>query len=533
MKQLLLKIFPLAISEFRKIKKSSSLQYPEVSRGNVIILPYRINPNAQWFEFLIAIALRLRGYNPIMGFGEDATPFCDGYFCTKNRWLSRLLSLWRARQFARVFNVELCSFSVLLGRQTLHRLEEEAFCASADEIPVYSKYGVDLGKQVMGSLSRYFLRCEVNIANNIKISRQFLFTALVSVEAARIMSERYRPKLLISSHGIYASWGSFCEYFFIKKIPYVTWGFQYKKSCFIFSHNKSYHRDIIEEKPESWRDYCLSEGQRKDLLNYIMNKGGSGSHSDNINYYSGSPDNSASIRDVLEIQDRKPIFGLFPNLSWDAQVSFRPLFFKNMNEWVIETISWFIDHPEKILIVRSHPAEIRGPAETQEKIVDIVSKYFPSLPGNIHVIPPDSGITSYNVLTEAQVCLVYGSKFGLEAAIMRKPLIICGEAYFRNKGMSYDPSSKNEYFSLLNQAPGETPVTNKMYERALNYGYHYNFRRQFYLPLSDMDGPKFKQYRFTSTKELCPGNMPYLDNFIEKCFSGKPFIQENYLEGVE
>ena len=519
-------LFSPPISQFQRIKNISSEIMPELTRGNVIILPYRINPGGQWFEFLLAYILRMRGYRPIMGIGEGAVSHTDGYLCTGNRWLKRMPSLYRTRQFANAFDAELCFFHTLLGKNILRALHEEAFNATAAEIPMYHKHGVHLGKQVMGSLSRYFLRCEVNIENNLTISREFLFTALVSIEAARIMAEKYKPELLISSHGIYASWGSFCEYFSIKKIPYVTWGFQYKKHCFIFSHSKSYHRDIIEENPEIWRDYNLSADQRKELIDYILSKGGSGSHSDNISYYSASMDNATSIRDILIIPEGRPIFGLFPNLSWDAQVSFRPLFFKNMNEWVIETISWFITHPEKVLVIRSHPAEIRGTAETQEKVVDIVSKYFPQLPNNIYVIPPDSHITSYNVLADAQVCLVYGSKFGLEAAISRKPLIICGEAYFRDKGMSYDPSSKEEYFLLLNRAPYKTPVTDYMYEMALRYGYHYNFRRQFYLPLADFDGPIFKNYRFSSIKELSPGNMPHLDDFIERCFSGKPFIME-------
>lgn len=516
-----------AIRQFNQLRNRAVDRFPSANKGVVIILPFRINPGAQWFEYLLAYALRLRGYRPIMGMGESAVAYTDGYLCTRNRWLSRLPALWRSEQFSRAFQVENCSFKKLLGRRVLKCLRKEAFSTDKNQIPYYEKYGVCIGKQVMGSLSRYYLRCEVDPEMNIEVSREFLFTALVSLEAAKVMVEKYDPALLISSHGIYSSWGSFCEYFRSKTLPYVTWGFQYKKHSFILSHNNSYHRDIIEETPEKWKDYRLTNENRKNLIDYISSKGGSGSHSDNICYYSTDSDQSFSIRETLEIPPEKEIFGMFPNLGWDAQVSFRPLFFKNMNEWVLETIDWFVKHPEKVLIIRSHPAELRGAAETQEKVINIVKQRYASLPDNIHVIAPDSKISSYHVLESAAVCLVYGSKFGLEAAVTCKPLIICGEAYFRGKGMSYDPQTAQEYFSLLDRAPKKTPLTEEMYELALRYGYHYNFRRQFSIPLAELQGPFFKRYCFDSIEDLRPGGIPQLDDFINKCFSGDPFISEN------
>lgn len=523
-------IFPAPIIQFKKLRRKAPYHSPKITHGNVIILPFRINPNAQWFEFLIGYALRLRGYRPIIGMGERAVRYTDGYLCTKNRWRTRLPSLFRAWQFSHAFQLELSHFDQLLGGCTLKELRKEAWSISPSDIPTYHKYGVDVGNQVMGSLSRYFLRCHVEVLDHENISREFLYTALVSLEAAKTMAAKYDPVLLISSHGIYSSWGTFTEYFRIKGYPFVTWGFQYRKHAFLLSHNKSYHRDIIEEPAKLWRDYELRDEQREILIDYINSKG-SANHSDNINYYSSFPSNNAksSLKEQLDVNKEYPIFGLFPNLSWDAQVSFRRLFFKDMTEWVLATIRWFSKHPNKILIIRAHPAEIRGLAVTQEKIAAVVAKEFQQLPENVFLITPDSSISSYDVLNESDVCLVYGSKFGLEAAVNRIPLIVCGEAYFRDKGISYDPDCEDNYYKLLDQAPTGTPVTDKMYEMALHYGYHYNFRRQFIIPLAEMNGPVFKDYLFTNASDLAPGHNVYMDRFFDHCFSGKSFIDSGAL----
>ena len=41
------------------------------------------------------------------------------------------------------------------------------------------------------------------------------------------------------------------------------------------------------------------------------------------------------------------------------------------------------------------------------------------------------------------------STTGLEMAIKGKPIIVAGNPHYRDKGFSYDPSSREEYFKIL------------------------------------------------------------------------------------
>ena len=507
--------------DFARLSRSTPL--PQASKGCIFFLPYRVNPGAHWLEFVLGHAFRLRGYRAVFGIGEDATAFTDGYFCTKSRLRARMLSMLRTGQFASAFRAELCFFSKLLGRRTLLALREEARAAALSDVPVYEKHGVVIGPQVLGSLSRYFLRCEVDLERHSGVAREFLLNALASLEAARRVVEEYAPRLMVASHGIYASWGVFCDYFAARGIPFVTWGKQYLKHAFLFSHNKSYHRDIIEEPDDHWRAYAVGPRERAVLIDYIDQKASLRSHSDAINYYRTASRGSGKLKGRIG-NAALAVFGMFPNISWDAQVSFRPLFYRSMNEWLVETIRWFVRHPDRVLVVRAHPAEIYSHVETVEKASDVIARHFPLLPRNVIVLPADDEVTSYDVLAEVDACLVYGSKFGLEAALERKPLIIAGEAYFRGKGMSYDPLTEAEYFTLLERAPQRTPVTEAMAENAIAYGYHYFFRRQMILPLAQMKGAEFQHYLFDEAEQLAPGHIEELDDLIERMLSGRAFV---------
>ena len=512
---------PLPARAYRR-RRVAEVDSISPDQGNVMLLPFRITSGASWFELVLARALRQRGYRPLVGLGERAVDLTDSYLVSGNRFRERRLNLWRTERFVRSFGEAPLYFDRLLGAATLKSLRAEAAATPAERIPTYSKYGVNLGRQVMSSLCRYFLQSRVEVEAEPEIARGFLFTALVSIEAARKIHETHAPKLLISSHGIYASWGVFCDYFRMTGTPFVTWGFQYKSNAFLFSHNQSYHQDVISETSAAWQGQSLDPVRRSELLEYITRKG-SASHSDNINYYASAKPLDAPLRQTLGIAAETKVFGMFPNLGWDAQISFKPKFFATMNDWLVETVAWFAERPGLSLIIRAHPAEIRVGFETREKAADILSAAFKTLPPNVHLISPGSSTSSYDVLEEVDGCLVFGSKFGLEAAVQGKPVLTAGEAYFSGKGISFDPVSKADYFDLLGRMAQGLQPRPEMIEAALAFGYHYHVRRQIILPLAEMRGPRFVDYLFDDETALAPGGIPELDHLIEACLNGSPF----------
>ena len=63
---------------------------------------------------------------------------------------------------------------------------------------------------------------------------------------------------------------------------------------------------------------------------------------------------------------------MFPNLEWDSIVAYDPTIFKSMNDWIIETVKWFIDNPKFELIIRAHPAETVHYIPTQITVKEMI-----------------------------------------------------------------------------------------------------------------------------------------------------------------
>ena len=78
--------------------------------------------------------------------------------------------------------------------------------------------------------------------------------------------------------------------------------------------------------------------------------------------------------------------------------------------------------------------------------------------------------------------IVYASKISLEFASLGKPVICCGEAWIKNKGITFDPINKKEYLSLLNTKINVLQkIAKKKKNQGLKFAYYFFFKRTFFI----------------------------------------------------
>ena len=117
----------------------------------------------------------------------------------------------------------------------------------------------------------------------------------------------------------------------------------------------------------------------------------------------------------------------------------------------------------------------------------------------------------------------YGTKTGVELTSMGIPVIVAGEAWIRNKGITQDASSIEEYFGILDQLPFGTKLQDDLILRARKYAYHFFFRRM--IPLEFMK-PYKKLYKpeLKNLADLTPGKSEGLDVICNGILNGSNFI---------
>jgi hypothetical protein len=237
------------------------------------------------------------------------------------------------------------------------------------------------------------------------------------------------------------------------------------------------------------------------------------------------------VEDVGEIQRRlgvdfsRPCVGMLTNVMWDAQIHYPANAFPNMLDWALRTIEYFERRPDLQLIIRVHPAELRGTLPSRQPILAEIRRYYPRLPANVFVIGPDSNISTYATMLQCDAVIIYGTKTGVELASQGVPVIVAGEAWIRGKGLTLDASSAEDYFRILASLPLGRRLDAATVERARKYAYHFFFRRMIPVELTRphkrwapflLDVERLDQCR--------PGGSAGLDVICDGIVTGREFI---------
>ena len=314
----------------------------------------------------------------------------------------------------------------------------------------------------------------------------------------------------------------------------VAWTPAYRKQTVVFSHHDTYHQTMMNEPVEAWETMPWGDLQRERILTYLRSRW---TGAQDWLHYTGKPAfDTAEIERETGVDFRKSCIGLLTNVMWDAQVIYPQNAFTNMLEWCVETIAWFARRPDLQLLIRVHPAEIKGYVPSRQPLVpELLGAFGGPLPANVFVIPPESQASTYAAMLRCDAALIYATKMGVELSALGLPIVVAGEAWIRNKGITYDASSRSEYFELLDRLPFGVRMSDERTDRAQRYAFHYFFRRM--IPLEILNPATGAETRVAvgvkSRSELAVGRSTGLDVVCEGILEGKPFVYPAELESAQ
>jgi hypothetical protein len=243
-----------------------------------------------------------------------------------------------------------------------------------------------------------------------------------------------------------------------------------------------------------------------------------------IVFHRAKRQDSDAIATQIGLDSSRPVIGLLTNVAWDAQLHYPANAFPSMAEWLVRTCEYFARRPELQLLIRVHPAEISGFPPSRQPILAELHKRIPNLPSNVIVVPPESDMSTYALMSLCDAAIIYGTKTGVELTSVGIPVIVAGEAWIRNKGITWDASSPEEYFEILDRLPFRRRLDSTQIGRARRYAYHFFFNRMIPLPFIE---PKagFPVYRLKLDRlqQLLPGD-PGLDTICDGILKRRPFV---------
>jgi hypothetical protein len=279
----------------------------------------------------------------------------------------------------------------------------------------------------------------------------------------------------------------------------------------------------MSEPRSHWENLELAPTQETELMKYLTSR--REGLFDWIVFHRPTTQDADAIARQLRLDRSRPVIGMLTNVAWDAQLHYPANAFPNMLEWMVQTCQYFATRPDLQLLVRVHPAEISGFPPSRQPILRELRRRLPTLAPNITIVPPESGLSTYALMSLCNSAIIYGTKMGVELTSVGIPVIVAGEAWIRNKGLTEDASSPEEYFRILDRLPLPATVGPARLARARRYAYHFFFNRM--IPLAFIEpkaGYPIYRLKLTSLRHLMPGASQGLDTICDGILAKGPFV---------
>jgi len=523
-----------------RFKITSLIAFPK--NGQRILLATSLGAEhvALRMESILGFALMLRGHKVEFALCDGILPACQN--CTFALYKNRINSLVEkgpndicrlcfspAAEALESAGFHLNKYSSNLSENELIEIEKITSTLSFIEMKNYVEGKVSIGEHALAGALRFFAKSELESEEyGPKILRKYFHAALITARVFRNLLKVRQINVVVLHHGIYVPQGIIASVAREVGVRVVTWNIAYRKERFIFSHHDTYHHTLIEEPVSVWNNIHWSDARSTKLFNYLDSR--STGKLDWITFQLEKPTTEKDkILASLTLDPKKPCVALLTNVLWDAQLHYPANAFSNMMEWLVETIHYFVKRSELQLVIRVHPAELNGRIPSRQLVVNEIAKHFPTLPGNIHLIPPESDISTYTVVSLSDAVLIYGTKTGVELACKGMPVVVAGEAWIRNKGLTFDARNRKDYFNLLDKLPFGLKLSSETQDLAKKYAYHFFFRRMILVSsLKSVSGwPPFELGNI-DLDELKTGTDKGLDVICSGITEGTPFVYDEF-----
>ncbi|MCS5712324.1 hypothetical protein [Candidatus Berkiella aquae] len=442
-----------------------------------------------------------------------------------------------------IMGIEPLRLSSYLNAQERQALWEQASQITAGDWASACVNDFPMGNEVWKAVVNNNLQGEIKPdwqAEANQLATHHTFNVLALMHSYQKVLATLQPDRVVGNGGYYYQWGVVNHLCQQQGIPYYRY---YPTGLQPMSWNYALNTtEIVHVTPawSSWLKQPWTEDQERQVKQDLKARG---LYVD-LEQEPEIKQRVANVATALKIDSTKPTFLALTGVIWDANTNIKSDAFNNMYDWLFDTIEWFSHRPQYQLIIRVHPAENIVPTvgpELRSRFEKEVQERNIQIPQNVFIIKPEEKIETYDVMHLADVGGSYMSTTGLEFSCYGKPLIAIGPVHYADKGFTFEPKSKEDYFSLLeNFLKEKQSAENRQHLQllAMKYWYLYAFHASTVTGLFGTDQKDWLAIKrgidvFSShpkemtAQDLLPGKNPYIDYFCDSVMNNLPIMGEN------
>ena len=330
--------------------------------------------------------------------------------------------------------------------------------------------GVPLGTLIIPSM-RWILRRHhlQDDENTCRLARQYILSAASIMRQFTDLLDQVHPQSVLVFNGMFYPEAVARFLAMQRGIPVYTHevGMLPLSAFFTGGEATAYPIDIPA-------DFQLSEEQDRRLDDYLSQRMEGNFSTAGVEFWPEMRTLDAGLQ--KEIGSFEAVVPIFTNVVFDTSQSHANVLFPHMFAWLETVLKSIRAHPETLFIIRAHPDELRPGKESAETVAEWISQnHVLDLP-NVRFINAREFISSYDLVKIAKFVMVYNSTIGLEASILKKPVLCAGKARYTQLPTVFLPQTQQAF---------HTKMENFLTSEKINVPdeFHINSRRVLYSQL--------------------------------------------------
>ncbi len=321
--------------------------------------------------------------------------------------------------------------------------------------------GVGVGRHVLSTVVRNLMTGSVQFDSPEvqKLLAHFLPLSIRTAAAAHLIMQELKPKTVLFLEKGYTPYGEFFDEALQSGADVIQYFHAHRSDLLMMKRYQKNNRFVhpFSLSAKSWQqvqEHQWAAHQEEDFMKEMKRSYEEGTWFNRKFLLKGKTSKTPEeIRTQLGLDPSKKTAVVFSHVLWDATFFFGENLFPDYETWLIETVRVACKNTAVNWVIKLHPDYVwkmqqMGPHASPRDVLALEGE-FGTLPPHIHVVAPDTDISTHAFFPITDYCITVRGTIGIEAPCFGIPVFTAGTGRYSGLGFTNDSRTREEYLEKL------------------------------------------------------------------------------------